>query len=376
MFMLSLNFNIGVEKWDYKMVEIEKEPNIELLSDVRKPTTRDIAVRLGVLSADRVILRNFPQRTPLTVFNSSLKVENEKVYLFARLILGYYTYSSVIARIIIPLSDVLKGTVSENTYEAEIIIGPDTEIDFWGSEDPRVQKVGDIYSMIYTGRTIRYFNPLAIERTVPAIALTKNVGGRWLKVGYFTLPKKLREETITNKDTVLLDVGRNIDEYYVLHRPHLKNYPARMWIGKISKTTLTLEEPEKPKPMEVKKNRLVLKEANFETKVGWGAPPVKIKENEWILIAHGVGKDEVYRLFAIKLTYDGGELRVSGITPSYIMEPRTQYEKYGDRPNVVFICGAERISKNRILITYGCADSFTGFAEIAIDELLSEIKEV
>jgi len=86
--------------------------------------------------------------------------------------------------------------------------------------------------------------------------------------------------------------------------------------------------------------------------------------------------NEVYRLFAIKLTYDGGELRVSGITPSYIMEPRTQYEKYGDRPNVVFICGAERISKNRILITYGCADSFTGFAEIAIDELLSEIKEV
>ena len=78
----------------------------------------------------------------------------------------------------------------------------------------------------------------------------------------------------------------------------------------------------------------------------------------------------------LQLRYEDSRLTLCGVTPYYVMEPRTPYEKYGDRPGVIFPCGAQRYGRDKLIVSYGASDSFIGFAEINLTELLSEIKTV
>lgn len=51
------------------------------------------------------------------------------------------------------------------------------------------------------------------------------------------------------------------------------------------------------------------------------------------------------------------------------LEPREEYERNGLVPNVVFSCGAIK-TQDKILISYGCADSVIGVSTFKIDEIL------
>jgi len=105
-----------------------------------------------------------------------------------------------------------------------------------------------------------------------------------------------------------------------------------------------------------------------------GAPLLKIDDG-YIAIAHARGIDEVYRLYSLLLTLEGDRLDITGVSETYIMEPKEIYEKCGDRPNVVFICGAEVIG-DKVLISYGAADQFIAFGEIELSELVNSIREI
>lgn len=56
------------------------------------------------------------------------------------------------------------------------------------------------------------------------------------------------------------------------------------------------------------------------------------------------------------------------------MEPKEIYEIYGDRPYVVFPCGAG-IVKDKIYLTYGGADSVIGIAEMAWESLWKSLSQ-
>lgn len=71
----------------------------------RGPRTVDIVKRLGVLTPDKVHMKNYPIDHPTTVFNPTMLIEGETVRLFARVIIGFYTYTSAIALITIPIPD-------------------------------------------------------------------------------------------------------------------------------------------------------------------------------------------------------------------------------------------------------------------------------
>ena len=58
------------------------------------------------------------------------------------------------------------------------------------------------------------------------------------------------------------------------------------------------------------------------------------------------------------------------VSPVYIMEPREDYEIYGDRPYVIFPCGAILVDDS-VLVSYGAADSFIGFAWVKLGELMA-----
>jgi len=55
------------------------------------------------------------------------------------------------------------------------------------------------------------------------------------------------------------------------------------------------------------------------------------------------------------------------------MEPRELYEVYGDRPYVVFPCGASLVDDSTLLLSYGAADQFVGLAAIDLDSLFAEL---
>ncbi len=354
------------------MPEIRYAEYAKKLNELRIPECRDLATRLGVITADRIFLKNFPQRHPVTAFNPALLVREDRIHVYARMILGYYKYVSAVARIDLSLEDLEERYLMYSYYSAELVVWPSTKYDIWGVEDPRVQTLEGLLAMVYTGRTYFYFSPVNFERTVPVLAVTKDPYALWTKVAYFTLPSELKKRMVTNKDVVLLE-GRK--ELFVMHRPHFEGMPPCLWVGRVPKELVLKGGEEELKDVCIEDNLVVMLPASFEERLGWGTPPIRIGRDEWLAIIHSKGNDEVYRLIAITIEYDGDYPRITGVIPYYIMEPREVYERFGDRPSVVFACGAE-VMRDKLLISYGAADSFVAFAEFDMDTLLGEIKYI
>ena len=347
---------------------------------LREFKTKDIVKRLGILAPNNIHLRNFPIDTPHAIFNATGILENDIVKIYARIITGYYMYISSIVKIEVLLDDILSGTVSNTHYSAEIVIKPDVKQDIYGCEDPRAFKLNEKKFMIYTGRTIWYFNPVVRkERTLPVLAYEKSKDS-WQKVCAFVHETHIRDNVISDKDSLMLKINEDV---YLLHRPHviLKNGTERHYCTISRFDSKVLNELEKfsiekntLKEIVLKDSKIVMKETKFEKKIGWSTPPVEISKNKFIILIHGVDQYiEAYRAFAALLEYRKEEgLIPTAITRTYIFEPKEIYELYGDRPYVVFPCGAVKVNDG-ILVIYGAADYFTGFGLIDIDELLNEL---
>ncbi|MBU1046471.1 hypothetical protein KKH36_01675 [Patescibacteria group bacterium] len=102
-------------------------------------------------------------------------------------------------------------------------------------------------------------------------------------------------------------------------------------------------------------------------KVGISAPPF-LTYAGWILLYHGVGEDNVYRVGAALFDKKDPDNLVA-TTSAPILEPEFDYEKVGQVPNVVFPCGA--ILRDRVVyIYYGGADSVVAGVTIKLDDLI------
>ena len=66
--------------------------------------------------------------------------------------------------------------------------------------------------------------------------------------------------------------------------------------------------------------------------------------------------------------------KIIGRTNHPILEPKEDYEKVGQIPNVVFPCGAV-IIKNTIYVYYGGGDSVVGVATVKVDKLIRELQK-
>ncbi|MEA2112563.1 MAG: hypothetical protein U9P50_01150 [Patescibacteria group bacterium] len=103
-------------------------------------------------------------------------------------------------------------------------------------------------------------------------------------------------------------------------------------------------------------------------KVGISAPPF-LCDVGWILLYHGVGEDNVYRLGAALFDKDNPTNLVA-TTSAPILEPEFDYEKIGQVPNVVFPCGSV-LRDGTVYIYYGGADSVVAGATVKIDDLIA-----
>jgi len=102
-------------------------------------------------------------------------------------------------------------------------------------------------------------------------------------------------------------------------------------------------------------------------KVGISAPPF-LCEVGWMLLYHGVGEDNVYRI-GVALFEKDDPTNLVATTSAPILEPEFDYEKIGQVPNVVFPCGT--IMRDGLLyIYYGGADSVVAGATVKISDLI------
>jgi len=361
--------------WPVKAVGYEEA------AEKRRFETRDIAVRLGAVSPDRLFLNGFPARNPIAAFNPSILLDEEEgeVQAYIRILVGYYKYVSAVAEARIPLSDLESGSVSMNYYSANIVLPPGSRYDLWGVEDPRAYTLNGLRLVTYTGRTVGYFNREGKERTLPVTAVETNRG--WRRALVHRATPSLSRSVVSNKDAFIIDTG---DALWLAHRPSLTDGSNPVLLSLLPRNLVldVLEGAARgvdgrlPVEVHTRADWEVMRPISCESKIGWSAPPIHLGGRDYLFLLHGVGKPmAAYRVFAaiVELNREEGPI-VKAVTPYYIMGPREQYETFGDRPYTVFPCGlAER--DGRLLISYGAADYMAAFALIGKDRLLSALDE-
>jgi predicted GH43/DUF377 family glycosyl hydrolase len=214
-----------------------------------------------------------------------------------------------------------------------------------GCEDPRLTFLGEQCIMAYTALRDRVSNAYQIALT--AIATNDLVNERW-NWGERRTPFV----GVRNKDAAILP--RKVNGRYVMfHRidPDIcitYSEDLQHWSG-----IKAIVGP-----------RLGKWDC---LRIGAAGPPIEISEG-WLFIYHGVNFERVYRLGALLLDKDDPE-RVLNRSESPILEPTTDYERFGRVPNVVFSCGGI-LMDDQLLIYYGGADTVVCVATYDLSELI------
>jgi len=341
----------------------------------RENITNDIVKRVCVITARNIHLKNHPVENPVVAFNPGLYYDEKEdaIKLYARIVLGYFTYTSAIVEMKIEAGDLFTtSSVFSLNVIGDIKVIPNTLYDIWGTEDPRIFEIEGKKYMVYCGRTVWYFDKeKKDERALPVVAKEDEETGEWKKLAVFRMPGTWRKKVISDKDAFLTK-NEKTGKWYLFHRAHVKRnnfYCAYSHLSEKEVEVLrSAEEKEEQdlKEIVIKRSVVPILNEKFEDKIGWGTPPLKIEDKN-IFIMHAVDKkSKAYKVFSVAMDQD---FKLESVTRSYIMEPREIYEIYGDRPYVVFPTGACCID-NKIVLAYGCGDSAIGIGLIDVDDLL------
>jgi len=101
--------------------------------------------------------------------------------------------------------------------------------------------------------------------------------------------------------------------------------------------------------------------------IGNCGPPIET-EAGWLVLSHGVGPMRQYCIGAFLLDLEQPE-KVIGRLQEPMMTPESS-EREGYVPNVVYSCGA-LLHQGQLIIPYGLADHATGFATVALCDVLA-----
>jgi predicted GH43/DUF377 family glycosyl hydrolase len=242
-------------------------------------------------------------------------------------------------------------------------------------EDARIVKMGEWHYVTYASRPFppgQYWKsrgqvnrpPLAPDEfpwmlrhngTSTGLGLTKDFR-TWIRAGRITSP-------LTDDRDVLLFPEKVKCKYLMLHRP-------LSWVGPQFGTELPAIWISTSDDLLQWGNSRLLAKAEFDwecQKIGGNTPPLKT-EHGWLVLYHGVGEDDHYRLGAMLLDLDEPS-RVCYRTRDWLLQPEAWYELEGLYPGVCFPCGKVVID-HTLFVYYGGADKYVGLATCPLAELL------
>ncbi len=221
------------------------------------------------------------------------------------------------------------------------VFEPATPYEWRGCEDPRLTYLEGRCVMTYTAYGDIY--QIGITSISPESILEKS--WEWGE-RYYPFPN------VRNKNAVIFP-GRVVGRYAMFHRLDPDIYIS------YSEDLKDWDEP-----------RLVMSprpESWDSVKIGAAGPPIELGSG-WLIIYHGVDSNRTYRLGAAIFDKDNPE-RLVFRTERPILEPDEDYERFGYVPNVVFSCGSV-LKGNKLLISYGGADTVIGVATLDLNEII------
>ncbi|RKX93344.1 MAG: glycosidase [Spirochaetes bacterium] len=253
-----------------------------------------------------------------------------------------------------------------NGYDFEIreepVITPQYEWDRYGSEDPRITRFEDggtiSYLITYTAMSSPAFSGegdrVAVAQTEDFVSFNKHG---------VIIPG------VNDKDAVFFPEKIN-GKIALLHR-----IPPDIQIAYFDDMEGMLKRDEgywKRYLENYAEYNILERKYDWEAeKIGAGPPPLKTDEG-WLLVYHAVGSDHVYRAGAALLDLDDPS-RVIARSPVPVLEPETEYERYGDVDNVVFPEGAV-VKDGELFVYYGAADKVCALATVGLRDMLNYLK--
>jgi predicted GH43/DUF377 family glycosyl hydrolase len=222
------------------------------------------------------------------------------------------------------------------------VFKPATSLEKYGCEDPRITVLNGRCYMTYTAYGDIY------QIGITSISPEDLLGKRW-EWGERLYPFP----NIKNKNAVIFP--RRVDGRYTMcHRLDPDVYVA------FSKDLRSWGESEWV---------MGPRQGHWDcVKVGAAGPPIEIDEG-WLLIYHGVDSDRTYRLGSAILDRENPR-KVVYRSEDPFLEPCEDYERNGWIPNVVFSCGSVLVG-DRLLVSYGGADTVIGVATFDLKEILA-----
>lgn len=228
--------------------------------------------------------------------------------------------------------------------------GPESAIEEYGVEDPRITRIGDRYCISY----------VAISRHGPATMLaTTRDFVTFERHGVIFCPD--------NKDVVFFPekIG---DRYVALHRPSLSSDHSRPEIWSATSHDLLHWGDHEP---------LRGGTCGWERgRIGAGAPPVKV-EKGWLEMYHGNdrrhGEARVGRYSGGLMLFNPEQpLRVSAISDAIFL-PETDFETTGFVPDVVFPTALIE-HDDLMYVYYGAADTVSAVTAYSRRDLLGALR--
>jgi beta-1,2-mannobiose phosphorylase / 1,2-beta-oligomannan phosphorylase len=226
---------------------------------------------------------------------------------------------------------------------------PQTDLEEFGVEDPRITRVDDRF----------YFTYVAVSRHGAATALASTADFQsFERHGLIFCPE--------NKDVVLFP-ERIGGDYMALHRPSGAAAFTRpeMWLAR--STDL----------VDWGRHQYFLGGIHpWEGgRIGAGTPPLKTPQG-WLEIYHGcqrhrLGEVGVYSAGAILLDLEN-PARILKRSETAFFTPAADFERVGFIPGVVFPTGIVE-TNGTALVYYGASDTHTAVAEFSITQLLSSL---
>lgn len=223
---------------------------------------------------------------------------------------------------------------------------PDNVYEMYGIEDPRITEIQGTYYINYSACS-------TIGGVTTCLATTKD---------FVNFEKKGVIFTPDNKDVAIFPEKIN-GKYYALNRPISAEYKLKdVWIS------------ESPDVICWGNHQFLMstRENYWDNgRIGCSAVPFKT-ENGWLEIYHGASTENRYCLGAALLDHEK-PWEVVARSENPIISPEEDYEVNGFFGNVIFNCGV--LNEDGIVkIYYGAADTFIGYAEIQLNDILSELK--
>jgi beta-1,2-mannobiose phosphorylase / 1,2-beta-oligomannan phosphorylase len=223
-------------------------------------------------------------------------------------------------------------------------IYPETELETFGIEDPRITQIGDTYYIMFSA-----VSPVGVGEELVSTKDFKTIE----RHGMIFAPE--------NKDVAIFPEKIN-GKYYALHRPVPKACGApEVWIA----------ESENLIHWGNHKHLLGLREGYWDSgRIGGGAVPFKT-EKGWLEIYHAADKKHRYCLGAVLLDLND-PTKVIARTDQPILAPEADYEVEGFFGNVVFSCGV-LVDGDIVKVYYGVADTSMACAELSLNEIMESL---